>query len=276
MIKKLHNISFPITDAHTLAQDEAYFVLKENGKDLRIGFHDYDKIYDRPGLYEQLFYMRLRCTSPRKARDLLEVVLQHNRVELGELRVLDLGAGNGMVGELLNAARVIGVDISESARLACERDRPGSYDAYYVTDMTKMNKQLTAEMKSWELDCLTCIAALGFGDIPVQAFANAFNLIRNDGWVVFNIKDSFLQESDQSGFSMLVKHLLVNDSLHVHHLERYQHRVSIDGRPLFYFVLIGRKGADISPAVMSGLSASSPNKADTEAVNFVDACEMPA
>ncbi|MBN8491654.1 MAG: methyltransferase domain-containing protein [Burkholderiales bacterium] len=256
MFKQVHNISFPISEPHALGQDEAYFLLREDERDIKIRFHDYDQIFDRPGLYEQLFYQRLRCASPRKARDLLAKVLQDNRVELHELRVLDLGAGNGMVGELLDAARVIGVDISESARRACERDRPDAYDAYYVTDMSRLSPEMHSEMKSWKLDCLTCIAALGFGDIPVTAFANAFNLIRSEGWVVFNIKETFLQESDRSGFSMLVKHLLVSDTLQVHHLERYKHRISIDGRALFYYVLIGKKESDIAPEVLSSLPRS--------------------
>lgn len=72
--------------------------------------------------------------------------------------------------------------------------------------------------------------------------------------VVFNIKETFLQESDRSGFSMLVKHLLVSDTLQVHHLERYRHRISIDGRALFYYVVVGRKEADIANGVLSSLS----------------------
>lgn len=255
MIRQVHNISFPISAPHALGQDEAFFLLKEDGRELEVRFHDYDQIYDRAGLYEQLFYQRLRCASPRKARDLLAKVLQDNRTELTELRVLDLGAGNGMVGELIDAARVVGVDISESARRACERDRPDAYDAYFVTDMSRLEGELAQQLKSWQLDCLTCIAALGFGDIPVRAFANAFNLIRQHGWVVFNIKETFLKESDQSGFSLLVKHLLVSDTLQVHHLERYRHRISIDGRALFYYVLVGQKESDIPDEVLAGLAA---------------------
>lgn len=255
MIRQVHNISFPISAPHALGQDEAFFLLKEDGRELEIRFHDDDQIHDRAGLYEQLFYQRLRCASPRKARDLLAKVLQDNRTELTELRVLDLGAGNGMVGELIDAARVVGVDISESARRACERDRPYAYDAYFVTDMSRLEGELAQQLKSWQLDCLTCIAALGFGDIPVRAFANAFNLIRQHGWVVFNIKETFLKESDQSGFSLLVKHLLVSDTLQVHHLERYRHRISIDGRALFYYVLVGQKESDIPDEVLAGLAA---------------------
>lgn len=253
MHTRIHNISFPISEPHALDQNQAWFLLKEDNREQRIRFHDYDAIYDRPGLYEQLFYERLRCASPSKARDLLEKVLKDNRVEMSEQRVLDLGAGNGMVGELLEAARVIGVDISDSARRACERDRPHAYDAYYVTDLSQPDPALLAEMKSWQLDVLTCIAALGYGDIPVRAFANAYNLIRDGGWAVFNIKETFLQESDRSGFSMLIKHLLVSDALQVHHLERYRHRISIDGRALFYYVLVGRKEGDIPEGVMRTL-----------------------
>ncbi len=253
MFNSVYNISFPVSDPHALDQDEAYFLLKEGGVEERIRFHDYDRIYDHPGLYEQLFYQRLRCASPQKAKDLLAKVLHENRVELNELRVLDLGAGNGMVGDLLDAARVVGVDISEHARQACERDRPNAYDAYYSIDMCRIEPAMLEELRRWKLDCLTCIAALGFGDIPVLAFANAFNLIVEGGWIVFNIKETFLQGSDRSGFSMLVKHLLLSDTLQVHHLERYRHGYSIDGRALFYYVLVGRKAANIASSVVEGV-----------------------
>jgi len=243
-----HNISFPVTEPGTLAQDEAWFLLREGDRERRLRFHDYGEIYSRPGLYEQLFYERLRCCSPTKARDVLLKVLHDNHEDVHGLRVLDLGAGNGMVGELLDAARVIGVDIAEEARLACERDRPHAYDAYYVRDMAQLSPQQAAEMKRWQIDCLTCIAALGFGDIPVAAFANAYNLVRDSGWAVFNIKESFLHEGDRSGFSRLIKDLMMTDTLEVHHLERYRHRLSIDGQPLFYYVMVGRKRGDIGPA----------------------------
>jgi SAM-dependent methyltransferase len=248
--RQTHNISLPVTAPHTLDQDQSYFILKEGERSQRLRFHDYDQIYRRPGLYEQLFYQRLRCASPKVAHQLLLKVLQHNHVELSELRVLDLGAGNGMVGELLDAARVIGVDISEDARAACERDRPDAYDAYYVADMSKLSPALAAEMKSWQLDCMTCIAALGYGDIPVRAFAAAYNLIQRAGWVAFNIKETFLHDSDRTGFSRLIKHLLVSDTFEIHHLERYRHRISIDGRPLFYYMIVGRKQADIAAGVI--------------------------
>ena len=78
-------------------------------------------IYVR-GLYEQLFYDRLKCTSPKKVGEILKATLDSSKQNLSELRVLDLGAGNGMMGEVMNdygVARLIGVDIIPEAKAAC-------------------------------------------------------------------------------------------------------------------------------------------------------------
>ena len=251
-----YNISFPAPASRPLGQDEAYFFLKENGRETKLRFHDYGDIYNRPGLYEQLFYDRLKCVSPKKVADILEQVLSANRTEMSKLRVLDLGAGNGMVGEVLPVARVVGVDISKEAYLACERDRPSAYDAYYVTDFCNLDPATEKELRDWQIDCLTCVAALGFGDIPTKAFATAFNLVLPGGWIAFNIKDTFLRESDDSGFSSLTKYLLTSDTLEIHHLERYRHRISIDGKPLYYYALVGKKEADISPETILKFSGT--------------------
>ncbi|MGE3164141.1 MAG: class I SAM-dependent methyltransferase [Planctomycetota bacterium] len=251
-----HHVRFPVTEPHQLDQDESYFLLVEDGTERRLRFHDYRQIYQRPGLYEQLFYQRLKCGSPKRVADILSKVLRDNREEMSELRVLDLGAGNGMFGEQLQSmgvARVIGVDICREAGMACDRDRPGVYDAYFVRDLCELDAETQRELAEWQIDCLSCVAALGFGDIPARAFANAFNLVAASGWIAFNIKESFLLESDTSGFSRLIKSLLVNDALEVHHLERYRHRISIDGRPLFYYALVGRKESDIPNRIMDSL-----------------------
>ena len=33
---------------------------------------------------------------------------------------------------------------------------------------------------------MVTVTALGFGDIPTRAFIEAFNIIKNEGWVAFN------------------------------------------------------------------------------------------
>ena len=240
---KRYRIQFPPADSEKLEQDEVFFTLIEDGEAKRLRFHDYDEIYKRPGLYEQLFYERLRCNSPEKVADLLQRALNTVREPISELRVLDLGAGNGMMGEVLKrsgVARLVGADIIPEAREAAYRDRPIVYDDYYVADLMNLDTDRLEQLREWRFDCLTCVAALGFGDIPPRAFFNAMKLVRNDGWLAFNIKHSFLDHNEQGGFSRLVRELIFSKYLDVYHLELYRHRLSMEGTQLFYDALVGR------------------------------------
>jgi len=242
-MQKRYQIQFPPTAAHQLAQSEVCFNLVENGKSQRLRFHDYDEIYRRPGLYEQLFYNRLKCNSPSRVAEMLHRALATVREPMNELRVLDLGAGNGMMGEELKregVARMVGADIIPEARDAALRDRPDIYDDYYVVDMTNLSEDDSESLAGWRFDCLTCVAALGFGDIPPKAFFTAMKKIRTDGWLAFNIKESFLDPTDQSGFSRLIRELIFSKYLNIHHLELYRHRLSMEGRQLFYYGMVGR------------------------------------
>src|SRR3989304_7489048 len=168
MKRRLYNIRFPVSEPHQLQQDEAFFYLKENNQELTFRVHEYGEIYKRPGLYEQLFYQRLKCQSPKKVCSVLGKVLADNHAELSELRVLDLGAGNGMVGEILQTARVIGINISHEAYSACERDRPGIYDAYYVAEVWNGEAMTLQQLNDGQIDCMTCVAALGLGGIATE------------------------------------------------------------------------------------------------------------
>jgi hypothetical protein len=105
---------------------------------------------------------------------------------------------------------------------------------------------------------LISVAALGFGDIPTRAFLEAFNMIGKDGFVAFNVKETFLDRSDESGFSKLVRELIFSEYLDLHHLERYRHRFSIEGNPLYYFALGGRKLADVPESFMDSMDLSDP------------------
>jgi len=245
---KRHKIQFPPLCTNDLGQNEAFFyLLSENNKE-KIRFHDYNRIYQIQGLYEQLFYDRLKCNSPKKVTDALKHTIDMNKEYFSEMKILDFGAGNGMMGEELKKiglARLVGVDILEDAKLAAERDRPGTYDEYFVKDFTQLTDDDKEEIKSWNLNALTTVAALGFGDIPPLAFIEALNLIDNEGWVAFNIKETFLYNTDTSGFSKLIRGLIFSEYLNINHLERYRHRLSMDGSPLFYFSVVCWKNKDI-------------------------------
>jgi SAM-dependent methyltransferase len=258
-VAKRHRIQFPPGDVRELCQDEVYFNLLDGESHETIRLHDYQRIYDIPGLYEQVVYDRLRCQSPAIVAEVLRDSVSQSHQRLNELRVLDLGAGNGMAGEELKkqgVSRLVGVDIIREARAATERDRPGVYDAYYVMDFARLSTDDRDELKSWSLDCLISVAALGFGDIPAPAFLEAFNAIGKDGWVAFNVKETFLDRSDDSGFSQLIRELIFSQYLDLYHLRRYRHRFSIEGQPLYYFALGGKKTGDVSPGFVDSLDLS--------------------
>ena len=254
---KPHRIQFPSVDVRELDQDEAFFYLLDGEERKRkIRLHDYDVIFNTPGLYEQVVYERLKCQSPQKVVQVLRDSVKQSARGLNELRVLDFGAGNGMVGEELNGhgvSRLIGLDILDEAREATDRDRPGVYDAYYVADVTRLDEEQRRELEGWSADCLISVAALGFGDVPPQAFVAALNLIAEDGWVAFNIKETFLDRSDDSGFAKLIRELIFSEYLDLYHLQRYRHRYSVEGEALYYFALGGRKAADVPQEFLEGL-----------------------
>jgi hypothetical protein len=100
---------------------------------------------------------------------------------------------------------------------------------------------------------MVTVAALGFGDIPVKAFIQAFNIISAQGWVAFNIKETFFDKSDVSGFSRIMRELIFSEYLDIYQIERYRHRFSIDGEPLYYFAIAGRKNADVTESFLENI-----------------------
>jgi predicted TPR repeat methyltransferase len=228
----------------SLSQDEEWCVVYWKGEWQKILVHDYEAIFGIPGLYEQLIYEILDCRSPTTVRQLLEQELARVGQPPEGIRALDLGAGNGMVAEELvdmGAESVIGIDIIDAAAEAARRDRPGVYEDFHVIDMTELSEGDRRRVGSNRPNCLITVAALGFGDIPPAAFRNAFDLIQPGGWIVFNIKEEFLEQGDGTGFSRLVQHLESNGTLRIQTRKRYQHRLGTDGTPIHYLAVVGRK-----------------------------------
>ncbi len=236
------------------AQDEEWCVARIDGEWREFRFHDYDRLYEVEGLYERVFYDVLKCASPSVVRGLLEEELKDAGTPPGDLRVLDLGAGNGIMGEELADLGVdvaVGVDLLPEAAHAAARDRPGVYCDYHVVDMTDLEQDQRAALADYRFNCLTCVAALGFGDIPPAAFAEAYALVERDGWVAFNIKEEFLDGADASGFSRLIDRTTADGTLEVFAEHRYHHRLATTGDPLPYVAMVGAKREEIDEALLS-------------------------
>ena len=223
-------------------QHEEYCEALLDGTWTKVRMHEYATLFSHPGFYETLFYDLLACDSPRRVVGLLAEV----QADLGAspLRVLDVGAGNGLVGESLKGIGVAeryGIDILPEAREAAERDRPGLYHEYLVADLCNLNADQRATLTAARLNCLTCVAALGFGDIPAEAFVSAVNFVEDGGLIAFNIKEVFLDERYNFGFSALIRTLLARKIFRLEASRRYRHRLSSQGQPLYYLAMVVTK-----------------------------------
>ena len=240
-------IALPAADL-LLAQDEEWCVVRVDGEWREIRLHDYDELFSVPGLYERLIYDVLKCDSPARIRKLFEAELDASSTQAGTLRAFDLGAGNGIVGEELadmGVEFIVGADIIEAAAAATQRDRPEIYAHYHIVDMTRLNQSDRRELAGYGFNCLTCVAALGFGDIPTEAFANAYNLIEPGGWIAFNIKSSFLDRGDTSGFARFIQSVMDDKTLEVRKTQHYQHRVGTNRQPIQYTAIVGKKRRNV-------------------------------
>lgn len=241
---RVKGLYLPKVDSQTLPQDREWCEVRIDGDLRRVRFHDYAAIYRIPGLYEELFYKTLKCCSPSRVVSLFAETLRDHPTTFRELRILDVGAGNGMVGDELRArgaAHITGVDIVPEAEVAAKRDRPGVYDDYFVVDLTDLSQSVGDKLRSRKFNCLTVVAALGFADIPPEAFMTALDLIATGGWVVFNVKEDFLKNGEQSGFSRLINRLTASEALRIEAYRRYRHRLSVSGKPLHYVAVVARK-----------------------------------
>ncbi|MHB0914386.1 MAG: class I SAM-dependent DNA methyltransferase [Thermoleophilia bacterium] len=229
-------------------QDEEFFFIDIGDERKKIRFHDYEEIYKIQGLYEHLFYERLKCDSPQVVAELLADEMNEGTKSMSDLNVLDLGAGNGIMGKVLaemGVNSIVGVDIIDEAAEAAERDRPGVYDGYYVEDFTEIDDGLRCDLEKNNLNCMTCVAALGFNDIPMDAFTTGFNLLETEGLVAFNIKPDFMEVGDSTGFACLIKEAIEENCFKLNSVKSYRHRLSVSGDPIDYIAIVGTKVEDI-------------------------------
>jgi hypothetical protein len=135
---------------------------------------------------------------------------------------------------------IVGVDIISEAREAALRDRSELYDDYLVADFTDLDDKEKDILEAYDFNALFSVAALGYDHIGTEAFLNAFDIVSEDAWIAFNIKDRFLSEDDSTGFRETMRDL-VQERLQIIEFERYVHRFSISEEPLYYIGVVGKK-----------------------------------
>lgn len=123
--------------------------------------------------------------------------------------MLDLGAGNGMMGEeirsvvrdhgdgsLADSTTIVGFETLPSTKAATDRDQPGVYDAYVAANITEYVKAppsdpTEAMLFSRGFNVLMFISALCFGNATVRAFKTSVSLLEDGGLLAFNLEEAF-------------------------------------------------------------------------------------
>jgi 2-polyprenyl-3-methyl-5-hydroxy-6-metoxy-1,4-benzoquinol methylase len=235
-------------DAVGLSLDDEYFHIETNGKEHKIGLHEYENIYNIRGLYEYIVSRTLKCVSPEVVSGLLVEQILQSGIGLADISVLDFGAGVGLVGDILarkGVRSIVGLDITAAAAIAARRDYPGVYAEYYVEDVCTLSTAVRKELLDRQFNCLICVGSLACGHISGDVFAQAFNLIDTGGWVAFNILKESYTGQKASGLSELIHRIKESNILEVMVVHEYRHRYLMNGTPVNNVAVIGRKSADI-------------------------------
>ncbi len=230
MTHDLGPISFP-------GDGETAFEYQAGALRRRVGFHDYKTIYAVPGLYERVFLDELgMCTA--------EVVVERLAPAVdGPLRVLDVGAGNGIGGEHLRALgpeRLVAIDLEPQARAAAARDRPGVYDDYLIGDLMTMD---LAGLRAERLTAIVALSAVGVGHLPAAALERVLGVLEPGGLFAFAVTPALLPGSrdrvgQATGYPELIRRLLAGDGEISRHT--YVHRRQVDGTPHDAVAIVGR------------------------------------
>lgn len=216
--------------------EEAFTVSYRDGASERLRIHDYGRIYAIAGLYEEVVQRQLRCASPAKIAEVLLRIAKREGREPRMLRVLDLGAGNGVVGEKLRERGVevlVGTDSAADARRAANRDRPGLYSSYVVGDSSGV-PQLGTIVRELGINCIVCAGALGFEHIEAGSFAELWDLLPPGAMFALTVHEDLVEPGSSDIGDELALMGSEEDATELVVWERFRHRVSVAGEPIHY------------------------------------------
>ena len=224
------------------AADGEYVALSEHET---IHLHDYPRIYAVPGLYEHIVQERLQCRSPQVAAEGFLRAITRLAMEPSSMTVLDVGSGTGLVGELVRGggvARVVGVDALAEARAACLRDRPGVYADYLIGDLGSDSGTLPTQLRGYALGGLISAGAFGGTHAPPPALINALSVLPAGAPVAITIDERWMAGSDPAGFGAAIEQLVAQGALTLLERERFLHRITTTGEPIFYELILATTG----------------------------------
>lgn len=177
----MQSVHFP-NQATGGPDEEIFEVTFDDGRVERFTMHDYGRVYAVPGLYEEVVQRMLGCATPDVVAELLAGAAS------GEVRVLDLGAGNGVSGEALARAGlrpVVAIDLEPQARVATLRDRPGLYDLVLTGDVASLPPADAEAVRALEPNALTLVGALGNDHVAPAGVRAAAELLTGDALVAY-------------------------------------------------------------------------------------------
>ena len=241
-------VRFP-DDAGSLALEEEYFYVQLEGREQKIRLHDYARIYRHPGLYEHVVTDKLQCRSPWVVSDLLAGELDRSGVGLSTLKVLDFGAGCGIAGEILHergVRSIVGLDMLAEAGKAAQRDRPGVYGTYVVGDICRLEPKTWTDLEPYPFNTLISVSALASGHIASDAFAAAFNLITDGGWIAFNVLHEAADGCSDADRYRFRQQVIGSGCMQVKAERIYNHRLLMNGRWIENVAVVGQKRRNIS------------------------------
>ena len=222
---------------------ETIVVRFADGRREELRLHEYDRLYAVPGLYEDVVQRQLDCRSPDQVAGMLAAAAARIGWPAGRVRVLDVGAGNGVSGEAL-AARglqtVVAVDIRASARAAAIRDRPGLYADYLTADLlgdSGQDERARERIHELEPNALACVGAVGPGHLPPEALAAAASLLAPDALVAYTRPSA----EDEPAWAGVLDGLGDVEELD---RQRYRHRNTVNGDPIFWDARVVRLRSD--------------------------------
>ena len=94
---------------------------------------------------------------------------------------------------------------------------------------------------------LVSVDPLGADEPAPNAFTEAFNLLAPGGWVALHLSEESAAGEVDSRFARVVLHMIAGGAFEVETRERYRHRLTTGGEPIYHHALIGRKIRDFDP-----------------------------